>query len=283
MLQGIGFTETEARVYLALLAAPPTSGYQVSIRAGVPRSMVYEALGRLEARGAVLRTAGRRGSLYSPVLPGTVLDNLEQGFHARVASVREDLARRVNAGRDDRFWTGRGPEIIHGLATQLLDSSSGELLIIMADPEIERHRASLEAACSRGVRLGVVLTGQLDAPCGLWARHPPRESQIQQLDRLLLIVADTEQALIADLRGEGSATITTNSHMVHIARQFVWMELLTQLLNASGAPDSLAALPQQEREFLEALGSLRPRPAAPSGTARRRSGRKVTHEPIKHR
>jgi len=283
MLQDLGFTEYEARVYLALLAAHPTTGYQVSIRAGVPRSMVYEALGRLEARGAVLRSADRRGSLYSPVLPETLLDHLEQGFHTRVASVRKDLAKRVNAGKDDRFWTGRGPELIHGLAAQLLDSSSGELLVIMADPEIVQYRPSLESACSRGVRLGIVLTGELEAPCGLWARHPPRESQIQQLDRLLLIVADTEQALIADLRGEGSATITTNSHMVHIARQFVWMELLTQLLTASGAPDPLAALPHREREFLEASGSLWPRPAPPSGAARRRSGRKAGREPIKHR
>jgi len=42
---------------------------------------------------------------------------------------------------------------------------------------------------------------------------------------------------------------------VLIARQFVWMELLTQRLNASGAPDPLASLPAEERRFLEAIGA----------------------------
>jgi hypothetical protein len=74
--------------------------------------------------------------------------------------------------------------------------------------------------------------------------------------------------LIADLRGEISATLTANSHMVLIARQFVWMELLTQRLNASGAPDPLAPLPAEERRFLEAIGAapgprVVPRPTQP--------------------
>ncbi|MEI2690522.1 MAG: helix-turn-helix domain-containing protein [Anaerolineae bacterium] len=55
-LAELGFTEYEAKVYLALLDDYPASGYQISKTAGVPRSMVYEALGRLKLRGAVLET-----------------------------------------------------------------------------------------------------------------------------------------------------------------------------------------------------------------------------------
>ncbi len=259
-LHNLGFTEYEARVYLALLAVHPATGYQVSVRAGIPRSMVYEALGRLEARGAVLRSSNRRSTSYSPVPPEALLDHVEADFRQRVSWLRKDLERHRSTGEDDRFWTGRGPELIGGLAAQLLEAASSELLVIMADPEVERYREALERACSRGLRVGAVLTGELDAPCGLAARHPRRESQIQQLDQLMLIVADSAETLIADLRGDGSATLTTNSHMVHIARQFIWMELLTQRLNASGAPDPMAALPPGEREFLEAVASAWPPP-----------------------
>ena len=55
-LAQIGFTEYEAKVYLALLALNPATGYQLSKESGVPRSMVYEALKRLHARGAALET-----------------------------------------------------------------------------------------------------------------------------------------------------------------------------------------------------------------------------------
>ncbi|HKY84369.1 MAG TPA: helix-turn-helix domain-containing protein [Anaerolineales bacterium] len=282
-LHDLGFTEYEARVYLALLASQPATGYQVSVRAGIPRSMVYEALGRLEARGAVLRSSNRRSTLYSPVPPAALLDHVEADFRQRVSWLRTDLARHLHRGQDDRFWTGRGPELIRGLAAQLLDAASSELLVIMADPEVERYRVALDAACSRGLRVGAVLTGELEAPCGLYARHPRRESEIQQLDQLLLIVADSEQTLIADLRGEGSATLTTNSHMVHIARQFVWMELLTQRLNASGAPDPMAALPVREREFLESVASAWPAPVAQADRKATQLTKKANSKPtIRH-
>ncbi len=37
-LAAIGFTEYEAKVYLALLRDSPTTGYQLSKKAGVPRA-----------------------------------------------------------------------------------------------------------------------------------------------------------------------------------------------------------------------------------------------------
>ena len=49
-LAAIGFTEYEAKVYLALLEENPSTGYQLSKLSGVPRSMVYDALRRLHAR-----------------------------------------------------------------------------------------------------------------------------------------------------------------------------------------------------------------------------------------
>ena len=68
-LSDLGFTEYEARIYLALLKENPANGYQLSKRTGVPRSMVYEALGRLHARGAVLKSGGARSTIYRPLSP----------------------------------------------------------------------------------------------------------------------------------------------------------------------------------------------------------------------
>ena len=69
----IGFTEYEAKVYLALLRKHPATGYQLSKESGVPRSMVYEALKRLHARGAALETAEERATLYRPLPPQLLL------------------------------------------------------------------------------------------------------------------------------------------------------------------------------------------------------------------
>ena len=49
----IGFSEYEAKAYLALLGASPVTGYQLSKDSGVPRSMIHEVLGKLTARRRV--------------------------------------------------------------------------------------------------------------------------------------------------------------------------------------------------------------------------------------
>jgi sugar-specific transcriptional regulator TrmB len=259
-LQSLGFAEYEARVYLALLAHQPATGYQLGVRAAVPRSMVYEALGRLESRGAVLKSGDGRTTLYRPVPPSVFLDRLEHDYRNRLTGLRADLQPRYRSAGDDRFWTASGIEPILGMVEPFLEAAARSLMLMIADDELARFGPALLAADQRGVTIGAVLTGERSAPCGLAVRHPRRESQIQQLDRLLLVCRDGEEVLIGDLRGTGSATLTTNSHMVHIASQFVWMELLTQHLMAS-APDPMSMLSPSDRATLEVLGS----PAASPG------------------
>jgi sugar-specific transcriptional regulator TrmB len=272
-LQKLGFAEYEARVYLTLLAHNPATGYQIGVRAGVPRSMVYEALGRLETRGAVLRSGDGRATRYRPVSPEAFLDRLEREQEDRFSALRQDLGFRYQKPDDDRLWTGRGLEVIDSLAAQMIDAATSELLSVLSDSELRRLGTALQRACDRNVRLGTVVAGQADAPCGFSVRHPPIESELQQLDRLLLIVRDTEEVLIADLRSEGTATLTTNSHMVHIAAQFVWMELLTQRLVSSGAPDPLASLSEPDRRELTKLGDrLRSLSSAPDEGSRHGDG-----------
>jgi len=90
-LTELGFTEYEAKVYLALLDDYPASGYQISKDAGVPRSMVYEALGRLKQRGAVLETPDERATLYRPLPPDVLLDNHELAQRRLVQELRSGL------------------------------------------------------------------------------------------------------------------------------------------------------------------------------------------------
>ena len=98
-LTEIGFTEYEAKVYLALLRENPANGYQVSKKSGVPRSMVYEALGRLSTRGAVLETIEDRATLYRPLPPEMLLDR-HQKEHKRLLAEQKEESGPVA----DVFW-----------------------------------------------------------------------------------------------------------------------------------------------------------------------------------
>jgi sugar-specific transcriptional regulator TrmB len=90
-LVAAGFTEHEARTYLALLRDYPATGYPLSKETGAPRLMAREALGRLHAQGAVLETSDGRVTQYRPLLPDVVFDQHGQQYRCLIGVPRDGL------------------------------------------------------------------------------------------------------------------------------------------------------------------------------------------------
>jgi len=62
LLQQLGFSEYEARAYLALLQRNPLNGYELAKVSGLPRANVYAVLQKLEDRGFEMKIRhGQRG------------------------------------------------------------------------------------------------------------------------------------------------------------------------------------------------------------------------------
>lgn len=252
-LTELGFTEYEARVYLALLDDAPATGYQISKQAGVPRSMVYEALGRLKGRGAVLETPDERATLYRPVLPDVLLDNHQAAQQQLVDELRAGLAGLYRSHDEDRVWTIRGRAMLLSYARELIRQAGREVYLALDDPELAALHAELAAAHGRGVEVSAVLTGAATLGFGQTVHHPPLESQLHELAGMLLLVVDGREVLVAaepDAR-EMTATVTRNRNLVLIARQFVWMELFAQRIFARMGADLLVRLDPADRLVFE--------------------------------
>jgi Cd2+/Zn2+-exporting ATPase len=250
-LMAVGFTEYESKVYLALLRESPATGYQLSKNAGVPRSMVYEALGRLDVRGAVMRTDDRRSTLYRPVPPDILLDRYAKEHQALIDSLRKNLNVLFDTQHEDYFWSIKGYGSMQSFATQMIDGAETEILLVLNDRDLDALRSKLTEADERGVDISALLTGDGIFNCGEVVRHPPLESEVQELTQMLVIVVDNRQVLIANTDIETSATITSNNNLVLIARQFIWMELFAQRVYAQMGPELLSRLAPQDRHLLE--------------------------------
>jgi Cd2+/Zn2+-exporting ATPase len=256
-LIAIGFTEYEAKVYAALLREYPTTGYQISKQAGIPRSMVYEALGRLHARGAVLKTDDRRSTLYRPVPPDILLDRFEQEHQNLIQNLRDHLRGLYRDQNGDRLWSVQGEGAIHSYVTRMIASAQSELMFVLPDSQLEISRGGIQEACERGVKVSSLLTGDGNLDCGRIARHPPLESELQELTAMLVVVVDEQECLIANTDLEMSATVTTNPNLVLIARQFIWMELFTQRIYNRLGPDLLDRLDREDRHIFESFSPAR--------------------------
>ncbi len=251
-----GFTEYEAKVYLALLRENPATGYQLGKSAGIPRSMVYEALGRLHVRGAILKSNEQKTTLYRPLPPDVLLNRYEQERHRLIQNLRDNLRALYTAPDEDRIWSISGRGSVLSYVAQMIQEAQVEILLVLADPELDSLRAEIMAACDRDISVSTLLTGQGELNCGRVTRHPPLESKLQELVDILVVVVDNHQALIASTEPEVTATITNNRHLVLIARQFVWMELFTQRIYAQLGAELLSQLDVEDRRIFESFSRM---------------------------
>ncbi|NNJ10176.1 TrmB family transcriptional regulator [Chloroflexales bacterium ZM16-3] len=249
-LTALGMTEYEAKVYLSLLSENPATGYQVSKTSGVPRSMVYEALGRLEARGAVLKSLEEKATLYQPVPPAMLLDRYEREARERAAGLRAALLPLYNQEETGRLWNFSGRREALAYAADLIDMAKTELMLVLTDADVSALYHRLEATHARGVSLGVILTGDMPFDLGQVVRHPKRETELHRMKETLIVVSDESEFLISSGHQITTATVTTNVNMVLLARQFIWMELFAQRIFARLGDDLIQKLDPEDQQVL---------------------------------
>src|SRR5512136_371894 len=108
----IGFSEYEAKAYVALLRKSPVTGYELSKLSGVPRSMIYEVLGKLTTRGAALTLRKEGTNLHAPVPAAEFLDQLRREYDALIAELKGELAALTTASDLEYVWNIEGEDNI---------------------------------------------------------------------------------------------------------------------------------------------------------------------------
>jgi Cd2+/Zn2+-exporting ATPase len=252
-LSAIGFTESEAKVYLALLREYPATGYQLSKQESIPRSLVYEALGRLDVRGAVLRTEDTKATLYRPMPPDVLLDRLNDEHQRRIETLRLGLQALYTATDENYLWTFTGESTILSYAENMIANAQHEAMLVLADTHVRALYNAIVEADQRGVAIGALLTGKENLNIGQIAYHPPQESQLHKLANTLVVVVDEQEVLIAGMQTTYTATVTTNNNMVQIGRQFVWMELFAHRVFDRIGPELLDRLDPADRVVFETV------------------------------
>ena len=132
MLEAVGVSEIEERIYRALLRQPPASLDDLAERSGTSRSDLQPVLASLEAHGLVSRTSDD-ATTYAPAPPDVAVESLvlgrqEQLEQVRLASV--ELVRDYHDGMRDR--PGKSP-------TELVEIVVGREAIAQRFEQLQRH------------------------------------------------------------------------------------------------------------------------------------------------
>jgi Cd2+/Zn2+-exporting ATPase len=255
----IGFSEYEAKAYVALLRKSPVTGYELAKLSGVPRSMIYEVAGKLTARGAAmtLRTGGT--TKYAPVQAVEFLDQLEREHEALINSLRDDLTAFASATDLDYVWNIEGHENVMAKAIEMISQASVRIYLALVPATFLTLKPALVEAIERGVRVVVYTTGDLDLPGGqVVVAYVSAETLSQARGLGLILVIDGEEVLIGEWLDatQARASWASSPLIVFIAEHHLRTDLYLPQILALLGDRALDVIHAEDRElFARALES----------------------------
>ncbi len=261
-LMALGFSEYEAKAYVALLRENPVTGYQLSKLSGVPRSMIYEVIGKLIARGAAMSLRQEDGVRYAPVPPDEFLDQLHREYEALVSDLKRDLALLVTAPDLEPVWNIEGRENILARAEEMIRQAEREIYLSLMPATFPELRVPLLEAVQKGVKVVVYSPHPLNLPGAQVVVTPMSEEAHERVEGLwLILVVDEKEVLIGEQLAalQARASWTSSPLLVFIAEHHLRTDpYLPQVLACLG--DRAAEIIREEdRElFARAMESHLP-------------------------
>lgn len=247
LLKDAGLSGYEAKAYLALLAGGvPMNGYEVAKASGVPRSTVYETLGKLVARGAAFEVNGDGETVsYVPLPSEALIGRLRRQTQDTIAGL-EAVLPTIGAALTARVvqrLTGRAEMIDR--ANDVIESARRTLWLSIWPQEAAAFVHAVDDAVGRGVDVFTVAYGDVGAMPGRVYAHSFSAPEVveERLEcRLSIVVADHEQALIGGVMANAVWGVWSDDRAVSLlaaehVRHDIALQLTAEHLAAAGLHD----------------------------------------------
>lgn len=237
-LQDVGWSELEARVYVALLEAEDAwTGYQVAKAARIARANVYPVLDRLVRRGALLQEPDGQSVRYR-ALP------FEAVSRAQLTTMQQKLtaikAALPSVSRPRTLVTARGDSAVLAQGIALVTAARQRLDVGASLGSVRPFADVLAQARDRGVQERFLCFDRCPPPgCGV-CRNPVAVSTGEfNPTGWLVFVRDDEDALITVGAGEQAELVVTDMEPIREALKLLFR-----------AGQRLATQSGDERSFL---------------------------------
>ncbi len=224
-LQRLGFSEYEARTYLALLKLKPATAYEISREAGLPRSNTYSALESLTKKLAV-QPVSESPVRYVPVEPAVLLGRMSREVKDVCERLKNSLRGVAKKEESDFVWRVEGAASVDGKIKELIDGAQQHIWIKAAADVLRAHAAELKRAAARNVHILIILFGSDPTPfmygrnCQVYL-HEGNGVRMGGADNLFTITVDYKAALTASVAGDVVGAFTRSEPIVRMAETLI--------------------------------------------------------------
>jgi sugar-specific transcriptional regulator TrmB len=227
MLKHVGFSEYEAKAYIALLEENPLTAYEIAKKSGVPTSKVYEVIRKLECRQTVQSIHGERSKMFIPAPPDELIRNFRVDIDDKLNGVRNEL-KDIRMGMDTSYtWHITDNEGLVVKAKRMLDTAQESIILSIWPDEVKLLSESLREAEFRHVKIAMLHYGQSSLKIKQTYIHPVKEALFAgKGDRGFAVVADSNEALNARITSRRTEAIwSMNRSFVILIENYIRHEI----------------------------------------------------------
>ncbi|NSW91429.1 MAG: TrmB family transcriptional regulator [Firmicutes bacterium] len=245
MMQDIGFSINEAKVYLALVIKNPMSGYEIAKNTDITRTMIYDILKRLVQKGAVIEIEANP-KLYSPVSYKELFNRYREDYLKKISELEEKMDNIKSDSKVDSYLINiTDYEYMIKEIKHLIREAKNDIYLSIWEQEALIFMNDLQEAHNRGVNIISFSYGQLPYDFGVIYQYGIPKDVLKEIwtRRRIIVVADRERILI----GEGNETIeeisviTSNTMLIELAIDQLILDIiqLRILKNEGVLPDTI--------------------------------------------
>lgn len=251
----IGFTLNEAKVYLTLLQNRYLNGYEISKLSNVSRSLVYDVIDRLVAKGFILKSEGQVN--YYCALPyDKVIEKIKNDNINKLNVAKEKLKNYSRIENESEYiFNIKGIDEFFSKANDLILNAKKEISISIWKEDFPKIEESLLIASKKGIKIYIFSFSNINFPSSEIFSYQLKDPTSLFPYRRISIIVDGKEVIIGENVGDKSICVLSKNHALvsmttdEIVLNIFWLKYI----KSKGLLKNNAT----SNEFLSLLNNLR--------------------------
>ncbi|HZG81320.1 MAG TPA: helix-turn-helix domain-containing protein [Brevibacillus sp.] len=260
-LQKLGFSQYECKAYISLLKHFPMTGYEISKRSGVPRSMIYEVVGKLVDKGAVY-TVPSEPVTYAPLSAKELISRQRKEFEQSFDYLEKELAALESEQEVDVIRRISGDDLVVEEMLDLIGKAEEELWLSIWEPQVPLIQGGIDRRVKEGIQVFTMLFGKPENQVGVTFHHDymaPEVVEKRMSGRLSIVARDQKEVLIANFAPHtvAWAVKTQDPALVLVAIEYIRHDIMMAELTKALGPEKVEALWRNRPELFHVVTGKR--------------------------
>ncbi|MFJ8090276.1 TrmB family transcriptional regulator [Lysinibacillus sp. NPDC095746] len=231
-LKELGFTEYEAKAYIALVQNSHVSAYQVSKNSGIPRARIYDILDVLVEKGLVLKEETADQTIYSSIPVAVFLQQIQQRWQSNFTSISDQLEKLEvkEQEAEHKVVTIKGKEAIVNYCQSLLKKAEKKVILSMWEDMYGELREAIQEVAQHIPIHGITLN--VDENVSPLDQHRTTQyTRKTSTPHWFILSVDGQEMIYGHSPAKHETAFITNDPVhIYLLEDYIWHDVLINRL-----------------------------------------------------